>query len=246
MKKLIILLIFILLISGCTRNNKDITTEEYLLQVIENHKNASTMTIEADGKINLGQNNASLPIPLKASVMLDNKGNDDFKDDLAYCKTSISLVLMSFNIEGWYQDKTIYLKAGDDKRIFDIPDYQYREIDPKKVLEIIQNNCENIHMENKLSGTSITLTPRSDLLRLLMKELNMPTLPSVHGFDLNSALDSIKLNDVVIIVDNKGYISRINASGSFTFSTYNVNGEIQLKIKDINNTNIPSFNIYNF
>lgn len=246
MKKIIILLILLLLVQGCTKNNEELTVEDYLLMVIENHKNTRSTTIEADGKINLGQDSINMPIPIKTSVMLDNKGNEDFKDDLAYCKSSISLILMSFDIEGWYQNKNFYLKVGDDRSIFDVPEYQYREIDSQKVLEIIKNNCENIRMENKLSTTSITLTPRSDLLRLLMKELNIPTLPTIYNFDLNKTLDSIKFNDVVIIVNKEGYISKINVSGSFTFSTYSLNGELELKIKDINSTNIPSFNINDF
>lgn len=241
MKKLIIIFISLLLISGCNKS-KQLTTEEYLLQIIENHKNASSMTIDINSRVNLGQNNTSLPIPIKATLLLDNKGNNDINDDEAYGKVSLSLVLMSLDIEGWYNDGIFYYKYGDDKRIVEVPKPEYRQIDENKVLQIIQDNCEDIVLDTNVNSTTITLTPKSDLLKSLLKELNIPNLPTIENIDLNEMLDNINFNDVVLTIDKNGYISKIKASGDVKFSTYYINGQIQLQFKDINKTTIPARN----
>ena len=246
MKKIIVLSIILLLISGCSTTDKQLSAEDYLLQVIENHINASSMTVEGDAVVNLGQDGVGLPVPIFATVMLDNKGNKVGSDDEAYTEVSLSLLLVSLKVEGWYKDGKIYYKYGNENNTFNVPAYEYKEIDPDRLLEIILNNCENIKMDSKSSGIDFTITPKDDLLDKILNELNIISLPTINSIDLNTLLKSIKLNDVVISVDKKGYMSRIVAGGEFAFKNYMVNGQIELKIKDINKTYIPKLNVSEF
>ena len=240
MKKGIALcLFFLLLVSGCSKNDDP---KELLRQAYEKQAQLNSYTYDGTMNIQTGEEGgAGFSMPVKMTIMYDNKGTEDTGDDEGYSLVSLSLFGQESVTESWTQGNTVYTDDGYTKTTSQVDTTDNNGNIDKMVSNII-DNAESITVENDGNNKVMHVTLKEDAAANILSELG-EGLSDLTGAENGT---NIRFNDITLTLDKDGYIRTTKLSAQSEAEGMTIDLDIELNLKDEGKTVIPDFDPADF
>lgn len=240
MKRIILILLAVLMFSSCSGGTAN--REKAIKKFIEKQMELDSVTSEGTIKIKMGEQ-GGVSIPLKADFesRSNNTGNSSLKDDEYYFNLSMNVLTESVDFEIWFKDQTLYLSDGTSKEYYEITDMPDKlDFNPEDLYDLIIDNTEDVSVSKKGRNTIITVTPKQDMIASLLKALSQSSADVLDEIG-EDTLKSLYIDDIVLTVDNKGYINNVTTEAGITVQGMSLTLNIDLDYSDFNDTKIPKF-----
>ena len=233
MKKVITLfLTFLLLLSGCAKSEDP---KEMLKKAYEKQSQLNSYTYEGTMNISAGEDGAGLSLPMEMLIMYNNKGTEDQNDDSGYSKVRVSVFGQETVTQAWTEGGTVYTDDGTRKYISENEITQSPR-DIEKTVAALIDNAESITVEEDGSNR---------IMHLKLKEGAIKDLAAAFGDELSDLTGAegtdFQVNDVDLTLDKEGYIRKLFLAAQSTAEGLTVKMDLEMNLKDENNTVIPSF-----
>lgn len=233
MKRAITLfLIFLFLLSGCAKSEDP---KELLKKAYEKQSQLRSYTYEGTININAGEDGAGLSLPMEMLMMYDGKGTEDQSDDSGYSKVRISVFGQESITQSWTEGGTVYTDDGTSKYVSENEITQSTQ-DIEKTVSALIDNAESITVEEDGSNR---------IMHLKLKEGAIKDLASAFGGELADLTGAegtdFQINDVDLTLDKEGYIRKLYMTAQTTAEGLTIAMDLEMNLKDENNTVIPSF-----
>lgn len=244
MKKILILVFSILLLCSCSSGSKD--PQKLIEKTLQKHKNLDSYTMEGYASIKSQELLGNIPLKADIEFRLDKRETKKITDDRYYYSVSMALLSEKMKYEAWIKDGVMYVDDGSSKEQMpmsygglDLEDLKL-SLDPETLAELIVDYSDDIDIRSKGRKYIVTITPDIKLLKEVFSAF-LSDIEDVTDEDLSILNEFIKLDDIVITIDSKGYINNFETSLIIEYDDQKIEVSLNMDIIDIDKTKIPSF-----
>lgn len=234
MKKIIAAISVMLLLCSCSLGSSN--PQKTLKKLIDKQMGLDSVTCEGTIRLKASVFSGKM----KMTIKTNNTGNKDTDDDELYIRMNLSALGQSEEMEFWMKDQTLYLDNGSSKYCQEIDDVPSFDFDADDLYETITDHIDDVSVSRKNRNTIITIIPDDRFISSLMKTL-MDQYIEIDNIDGLDELDNAVIDEIVITIGPKGYITNISADGEVEIEGISVDLSVDMDYSDFNSTKIPRF-----